>query len=71
MPTSADILKIESTNCEITAPTTIVASNTPINDRFAMHTKQAPYRTYVIAVRVPHGAVTPALVGTYTRNRQT
>jgi len=26
-----------------------------------MHTKQAPYRTYVIAVRIPDGAVAPAL----------
>ena len=26
----------------------VVATNSPINDRFAIHTKQAPYRTYAI-----------------------
>lgn len=30
----------------------IVATNTPISDRFAMHTKQAAYRTYVIGLRL-------------------
>ena len=35
----------------------VVATNTPFNDRVAMHTKQAPYRTYVIAARVPRGVV--------------
>ncbi|MDQ4062021.1 MAG: FAD-dependent oxidoreductase [Pseudomonadota bacterium] len=39
----------------------VVATNSPINDRLAIHTKQAPYRTYVIAARVPRGAVTDAL----------
>src|SRR6185503_11004179 len=33
----------------------------PINDMFAIHTKQAPYMTYVIGVRVPKGSVTDAL----------
>lgn len=31
----------------------VVATNTPINDRFTMHTKQHAYRTYVIAGKVP------------------
>jgi len=35
----------------------VVATNTPIIDRVTMHTKQAPYRTYVIAARVPRGGV--------------
>ncbi|MGE3315265.1 MAG: FAD-dependent oxidoreductase [Planctomycetaceae bacterium] len=34
-----------------------VATNTPINDMIAMHTKQAPYVTYVIGTRVPRGSV--------------
>lgn len=38
-----------------------VASNSPINDRIAIHTKQAPYRSYVIAGRVPRGSVPDAL----------
>jgi glycine/D-amino acid oxidase-like deaminating enzyme/nitrite reductase/ring-hydroxylating ferredoxin subunit len=39
----------------------VVATNTPINDRFALHTKQAPYMTYVIGARVRRGEVTDAL----------
>lgn len=39
----------------------VVATNTPVNDMVAIHTKQAPYRTYVVALRVPHGAVNKAL----------
>jgi len=39
----------------------VVATNAPINDWVALHTKQAPYRTYVITARVPRGAVTDAL----------
>lgn len=39
----------------------VVATNTPVNDRVAIHTKQAPYVTYVIGVRVPKGSVTRAL----------
>lgn len=39
----------------------VVATNTPVNDRVAIHTKQAPYRTYVVALRLPRGAVAPAL----------
>ncbi len=39
----------------------VVASNTPINDRYVIHTKQAPYTSYVIGLRVPKGAVTRAL----------
>ena len=39
----------------------VVATNTPVNDRVAIHTKQAPYVTYVIGLRVPKGSVTRAL----------
>ncbi len=35
----------------------VVATNTPVNDLVAIHTKQAPYRTYVIGARVPRGSV--------------
>ena len=33
----------------------VVATNTPVNDLFTMHTKQWPYRTYVIGVKIPKG----------------
>lgn len=45
----------------ITADNVIVATNTPVNDWVILHTKQAAYRTYVIAARVPRGSVTRAL----------
>ena len=45
----------------ITASAIVVATNTPVNDRVAIHTKQAPYRTYVVGLRVPRGRVTRAL----------
>jgi glycine/D-amino acid oxidase-like deaminating enzyme/nitrite reductase/ring-hydroxylating ferredoxin subunit len=45
----------------VTADAVVVATNTPVNDRVAIHTKQAPYMTYVIGVRVPPGSV-PALL---------
>jgi glycine/D-amino acid oxidase-like deaminating enzyme/nitrite reductase/ring-hydroxylating ferredoxin subunit len=45
----------------VTANAMVVASNTPVNDLFAIHTKQAAYRTYVIGMDVPKGSVTKAL----------
>jgi glycine/D-amino acid oxidase-like deaminating enzyme/nitrite reductase/ring-hydroxylating ferredoxin subunit len=39
----------------------VVATNSPINDMVAIHTKQAPYMTYVIGARVPKDSVTDAL----------
>ena len=45
----------------ITADCVVVATNVPVNDRLAIHTKQAPYMTYVIGARVPRGAV-PAVL---------
>lgn len=40
---------------EVRANHIVVATNTPVNDLFTMHTKQWPYRTYVIGVKVPKG----------------
>ncbi|MBP2293188.1 FAD-dependent oxidoreductase [Azospirillum rugosum] len=45
----------------IEADAVVVATNSPISDRFAIHTKQAAYRTYAIAARVPKGAVPDGL----------
>jgi glycine/D-amino acid oxidase-like deaminating enzyme/nitrite reductase/ring-hydroxylating ferredoxin subunit len=45
----------------ITAGSAVVATNSPINDRMVIHTKQGAYLTYVIAARVPRGAVPKAL----------
>lgn len=40
-------------NHQITSKAVIVATCTPINDRFYIHTKQAAYRTYVIGALIP------------------
>ena len=45
----------------VTADAVVFATNSPVNDWVAMHTKQAAYRTYAIAVRVPRGSVPRAL----------
>lgn len=41
----------------ISAAATVVATNTPVNNRFVIHTKQAPYRTFVVGMRVAKGSV--------------
>ncbi|MBA9077472.1 FAD-dependent oxidoreductase [Rufibacter quisquiliarum] len=45
----------------VTANQLVVCTNTPVNDFLTMHTKQAPYRTYVVGVRVPKGSIPTAL----------
>src|SRR5206468_12452554 len=45
----------------IEANDVIVATNSPVHTRLKIHPKQAAYRTYVIAARVPRGAVARAL----------
>ncbi|UFS69300.1 FAD-dependent oxidoreductase [Geomonas sp. RF6] len=45
----------------VTADAIVVATNTPVTNLVSMHTKQAPYTTYVIAATVPAGAVHKAL----------
>jgi glycine/D-amino acid oxidase-like deaminating enzyme len=46
---------------KVSADEIVVATNSPVNDRFAIHTKQAPYTTYVIGARIPRGSV-PAIL---------
>lgn len=45
----------------VTAEAIVVATNTPVNDLVAIHTKQAPYRSYVIGARVPRGLIPKGL----------
>jgi glycine/D-amino acid oxidase-like deaminating enzyme/nitrite reductase/ring-hydroxylating ferredoxin subunit len=49
----------------VTAHHVVVATNSPINDRladvFSIHMRQAAYRTFVIAARIPRGSVQEAL----------
>jgi glycine/D-amino acid oxidase-like deaminating enzyme/nitrite reductase/ring-hydroxylating ferredoxin subunit len=47
-----------STNSgNVAATAIVVATNTPVNDLVVVHTKQAPYMTYVIGARVPKNSV--------------
>ena len=46
-----------STGFRLDADHVVVATNTPVNDRVTMHTKQAPYRTYVVGLRVPRNSI--------------
>jgi glycine/D-amino acid oxidase-like deaminating enzyme/nitrite reductase/ring-hydroxylating ferredoxin subunit len=54
--------RIETTNGPIvTADAVVVATNSPVNDLVAIHTKQAAYMTYAIGAIVPRGSVATAL----------
>ncbi|MET0594447.1 MAG: FAD-dependent oxidoreductase [Polyangiaceae bacterium] len=46
---------------EVRAGAIVVATNSPFYLWTAMHTKQAPYRTYAVGLRVPRGSVPDAL----------
>jgi glycine/D-amino acid oxidase-like deaminating enzyme/nitrite reductase/ring-hydroxylating ferredoxin subunit len=48
-------------NVKVMADHAVVATNTPINDRVVIHTKQAPYRSYVVAASVPSGSIPDVL----------
>lgn len=41
----------------VTCDAVVVATNTPVNDWVKIHTKQAPYRTYVIGATVPRKSI--------------
>jgi glycine/D-amino acid oxidase-like deaminating enzyme/nitrite reductase/ring-hydroxylating ferredoxin subunit len=45
----------------VEADAVVVATNSPINELIGVHPKQAAYRTYVIAARVPADSVSRAL----------
>ena len=46
----------------IRAAAALFATNSPVNDKATIHTKQMPMRTYAIAGRVPKGSALDALV---------
>jgi glycine/D-amino acid oxidase-like deaminating enzyme/nitrite reductase/ring-hydroxylating ferredoxin subunit len=51
----------ECNKSKVTALQIVVATNTPVNDFVAIHAKQFPYRTYVIALKVPKEKIQPCL----------
>ena len=52
---------VETKSGVVGAKHVVVATNTPVNNLVAIHTKQAPHMTYVIGAKVPRNAVTTAL----------
>lgn len=47
---------------KIRARAAVFATNSPVNDKVAIHSKQLPNRTYAIAGSVPEGSVEDALI---------
>lgn len=55
-------VRIETENGQsISADFAVVATNSPINDRTELHSKQAPYRTYVIVLTIEKDRIEDAL----------
>jgi Rieske Fe-S protein len=46
---------------EVEADALVIATNSPISDRLRIHTKQAPYRTYAVALELRRDTVPVAL----------
>ena len=58
-----DGVTVECENgARIRAGAALFATNSPVNDRVTIHTKQVPMRTYAIAGQVPKGSAPDALV---------
>jgi glycine/D-amino acid oxidase-like deaminating enzyme/nitrite reductase/ring-hydroxylating ferredoxin subunit len=53
--------RVHAGNHVVTAEAVVVATNAPVNNLVAVHTKMAAYMTYVLAAPVPDGAVPEAL----------
>jgi glycine/D-amino acid oxidase-like deaminating enzyme/nitrite reductase/ring-hydroxylating ferredoxin subunit len=48
-------VRVSAAKGVIEAAVAVVATNSPINDRFQLHTKMSPYRTYAMAFTLPRG----------------
>lgn len=59
--TGGDRAQVKTDRGNIRANAVVVATNSPIHTRVALHTKLAPYSTYAIAGPVPRGSVPDAL----------
>lgn len=52
---------VKSRNFSVDAEHIVVATNSPVNNFVTMHTKQHPYRTYVIGGLIPKDSIRPGL----------
>lgn len=57
----SDMIFVKTRDYQIKCNAAVIATNTPFIDRFAMHTKQAAYRSYVLGLTVASGQVSKAL----------
>jgi glycine/D-amino acid oxidase-like deaminating enzyme/nitrite reductase/ring-hydroxylating ferredoxin subunit len=48
-------------NASVQAGDAVIATNSPINDMLALHTKLAPYRTYAMAITIERDSIEDAL----------
>src|SRR5690606_3724162 len=56
------VMRVQTDNKHaVTANNLVVCTNTPVNDWVTMHTKQAAYRTYVMAYQIPHDSIPEGL----------
>lgn len=53
---------VETSRGVITADAVVVATNSPVNDLVAIHTKQAAYRTFVVGARVKRDSIPQILL---------
>ena len=56
-----DAVVVKTDKGTIRAADVVFATNSPIGGSVALHTKQAPYRTYVVAATLPTDSLTDAL----------
>jgi glycine/D-amino acid oxidase-like deaminating enzyme/nitrite reductase/ring-hydroxylating ferredoxin subunit len=56
-----DAVCVRTDSGSITAAKAVFATNSPINNRVALHSKMAPYRTYAMAFAIPKDALPDAL----------
>jgi glycine/D-amino acid oxidase-like deaminating enzyme/nitrite reductase/ring-hydroxylating ferredoxin subunit len=54
--------RVETSRGVITADAIVVATNSPVNDLVAIHTKQAAYRTFVVGARVKRDSIPQILL---------
>jgi glycine/D-amino acid oxidase-like deaminating enzyme len=54
-------VRVSTEGGSVTAARAVFATNSPINDRVALHSKMAPYRTYAMAFTVPQGSLPDGL----------
>lgn len=52
---------VTSSGYKISAENIVIATNSPVNNKFVMHLKQYAYRTYVIGARIKKGSIPKAL----------